>query len=84
MRNRQKVEQTILPLQERKHTLLAGDEELKEPDKRYSQAEVADSGSLTEEKRDLTLRPRVWTIDDNKRAFCRGKPANYDQLITQS
>jgi len=78
MRNRQKVEQTILPLKE--NTLYYEKTELSKP----SQAEVADHQvELTAEGRDLTLFAKE-TLDQltkpAKLHFAERKPANYDQL----
>lgn len=78
VRNRQKVEQTILPLKE--NTLYYEKTELSRP----CQAEVADHQvELTEEGRDLTLFAKE-TLDQltkpAKLHFAERKPANYDQL----
>ena len=78
VRNREKVEQTILPLKE--NTLYY---EKTEPT-RSSQAEVADyQVELTEEGQDLTLFAKE-TLDQltkpAKLHFAERKPANYDQL----
>jgi len=76
--NRQKVEQTILPLKE--NTLYYEKTELSKP----SQAEVADHQvELTEERQDLTLFAKE-TLDQltkpAKLHFAERKPASYDQL----
>ena len=76
--NREKVEQTILPLKE--NTLYY---EKTEPT-RPSQAEVADyQVELTDEGQDLTLFAKE-TLDQltkpAKLHFAERKPANYDQL----
>ena len=78
VRNREKVEQTILPLKE--NTLYY---EKTEPT-RPSQAEVADyQVELTNEGQDLTLFAKE-TLDQltkpAKLHFAERKPANYDQL----
>ena len=78
VRNRQKVEQTILPLKE--NTLYYEKTEVTRP----SQAEVADHQvELTEEGQDLTLFAKE-TLDQltkqTKLHFAERKPANYDQL----
>ena len=78
VRNRQKVEQTILPLKE--NTLYYEKTELSKP----SQAEVADHQvELTEEGRDLTLFAKE-TLDQltkpAKLHFAERKPVSYDQL----
>lgn len=78
VRNREKVEQTILPLKE--NTLYY---EKTEPI-RSSQAEVADyQVELTEKGQDLTLFAKE-TLDQltkpAKLHFAERKPANYDQL----
>jgi len=78
VRNRQKVEQTILPLKE--NTLYYEKTEVTRP----SQAEVADHQvELTEEGKDLTLFAKE-TLDQltkpAKLHFAERKPANYDQL----
>ena len=78
VRNRQKVEQTILPLKE--NTLYYEKTELSKP----SRAEVADHQvELTEEGQDLTLFAKE-TLDQltkpAKLHFAERKPANYDQL----
>ena len=78
VRNRQKVEQTILPLKE--NTLYYEQTEPTRP----SQAEVADyQVELTEEGQDLTLFAKE-TLDQltkpAKLHFAERKPANYDQL----
>ena len=78
VRNRQKVEQTILPLKE--NTLYYEKTEATRP----SQAEVADYQiELTEEGQDLTLFAKE-TLDQltkpAKLHFAERKPANYDQL----
>ena len=78
VRNRQKVEQTILPLKE--NTLYYEKTELSKP----SQAEVADHQvELTEEGQDLTLFAKE-TLDQltkpGKLHFAERKPVSYDQL----
>ena len=78
VRNRQKVEQTTLPLKE--NTLYYE----KTEEIRPSQAEVADHQvELTEEGRDLTLFAKE-TLDQLTKSaklhFAERKPANYDQL----
>ena len=78
VRNRQKVEQTILPLKE--NTLYYEKTELSKP----SQAEVADHQvELTEEGQDLTLFAKE-TLDQlskqTKLHFAERKPVSYDQL----
>ena len=78
VRNREKVEQTILPLKE--NTLYYEKTEATRP----SQAEVADHQvELTEEGKDLTLFAKE-TLDQltqpAKLHFAERKPANYDQL----
>lgn len=78
LRNRQKVEQTVLPLKE--NTLYYEKTELSKP----SQAEVADHQvELTEEGRDLTLFAKE-TLDQltkpAKLHFAERKPVSYDQL----
>ncbi|MEI2555488.1 hypothetical protein VVD42_31180, partial [Pseudomonas aeruginosa] len=78
VRNREKVEQTILPLKE--NTLYY---EKTEPS-RPSQTEVADyQVELTDEGQDLTLFAKE-TLDrltkPAKLHFAERKPANYDQL----
>ena len=78
VRNREKVEQTILPLKE--NTLYYEKTESTRP----SQAEVADyQVELTEEGQDLTLFAKE-TLDQltkpAKLHFAERKPANYDQL----
>ena len=78
VRNRQKVEQTILPLKE--NTLYYEKTELSKP----SQVEVSDHQvDLTEERQDLTLFAKE-TLDQltkpAKLHFAERKPANYDQL----
>ncbi len=78
VRNREKVEQTILPLKE--NTLYYENTEPTRP----SQAEVADyQVELTDEGQDLTLFAKE-TLDQltkpAKLHFAERKPANYDQL----
>ncbi len=78
VRNRQKVEQTILPLKE--NTLYYEKTELSRP----CQAEVADHQvELTEEGQDLTLFAKE-TLDQlakpAKLHFAERKPVSYDQL----
>jgi len=78
VRNRQKAEQTILPLKE--NTLYYEQTEAN----RSSQAEVADyQVELTEEGQDLTLFAKETLGQLTKPAklhFAERKPANYDQL----
>ena len=78
VRNRQKVEQTILPLKE--NTLYYEQTEVT----RASQAEVADhQGELTEDGQDLTLFAKETLEQLTKPAklhFAERKPVSYDQL----
>lgn len=78
VRNRQKVEQTILPLKE--NTLYYEKTELSRP----CQAEVADHQvELTEEGKDLTLFAKETLAQLTKPAklhFAERKPISYDQL----
>ncbi len=78
VRNRQKVEQTILPLKE--NTLYYEQTEVTRP----TQVEVSDHQvGLTEERQDLTLFAKE-TLDQltkpAKLHFAERKPASYDQL----
>ena len=78
VRNREKVEQTTLPLRE--NTLYYEKTEVSRP----TQAEVADHQvNLTEEKQDLNLFAKE-TLDQMTKSaklhFAERKPASYDQL----